>query len=221
MSFGPEAVAFLHALAANNDRNWFAAHRAEYEGHLVAPMRALVTALAPTVLAVDPDLDVRPRVGGAISRIHRDTRFSRDKSPYRASAWLAFRRPGPGWPSRPALFFEIGQEGWRCGMGYYAARPATMARLRRLILAREEEFRAALTAAGAAGLRAEGPRYARPPRDAPPREGVIGEWLHRRSVYLVRSRPHDDTLSDSGLVTLLGDAFAASAALYRLMRAAG
>lgn len=87
--FAPAALTFLSDLAQHNDRDWFEAHREVYESELLAPARAFVTAVGPHLQNLDPEVQAEPRAGGAIFRIHRDTRFAKDKRPYKEE--LAFR----------------------------------------------------------------------------------------------------------------------------------
>lgn len=79
--FSQNASAFLRDLAANNNKAWFEAHRQEYEEHLLEPLKALVSDLSGFMLSIDPDFMTIPAVDRTISRIYRDTRFSKDKSP--------------------------------------------------------------------------------------------------------------------------------------------
>jgi uncharacterized protein (TIGR02453 family) len=91
MPFAPSALRFFRGLAAHNDKQWFEAHRTEYETDVRAPMRELIE-----------ELDVRfarfaPEIGGdpkrSMFRINRDIRFSKDKSPYKthAACWFHHR----------------------------------------------------------------------------------------------------------------------------------
>src|SRR5213083_1396570 len=88
--FDPAALDFLRGLGEHNDRAWFEAHRADYEGLLLAPARELVIALGERLTAIAPGLRADPRVNGSILRINRDTRFSNDKRPYKThlDLWL-------------------------------------------------------------------------------------------------------------------------------------
>lgn len=210
-----ELPVFLGQLAANNERTWFTAHKAEYEACVLHPLRQLVAALEPSLLDIDSGFDTNPK-GAAVSRIHRDVRFSRDKSPYRINQWICFKRPGEGWQGRPAYFLEIGPAGWRHGMGCYAAPPATTKALRAAILARPERFQAALEQALAAGFVVEGDSYRRPnlPDGLAP---CLGEWVARKSAYVACNRPLEPLLFDPGLVDELRTRWQAIAPLYHLL----
>lgn len=212
----PEGLpAFLGQLAANNERAWFLDHKPEYEAVVQHPLRQLVAALAPAMLEIDAGFNTNPK-GAAVSRIHRDVRFSRDKSPYRINQWICFKRPGEGWQARPAYFLEIGPAGWRFGMGCYAAPPAATKALRAAILARPERFLAALEQARDAGFAIEGEAYARPslPDGLAP---LLAEWIARKSAYVVANRPLEPLLFSGELVSELTARWRALAPLYALL----
>lgn len=157
----PEGRRFLADLAANNARPWFEDHRAVFVRSVQDPLKALAADLAPTLAAIDPMIETDPR-RGVVSRIHRDTRFSADKSPYRTRMWVGFKRPGKDWPARPAYFVEVSADGDRLGMGFYAAPATVMRALRAAVQARPQPYAEALEAASAAGFTLLGPQYARP-----------------------------------------------------------
>jgi uncharacterized protein (TIGR02453 family) len=86
--FRPEATDFLVELAQNNDRSWFQPRKGEFEALLKEPMEALVAALAEAFEARGLPLEADPK--GSIFRIYRDTRFSKDKSPYKTHMGASF-----------------------------------------------------------------------------------------------------------------------------------
>ena len=91
-SFGPELAAFLEDLRSNNERGWFTANRDRYEETVREPARAFIRAMAPALAAISPHFRADDRkTGGSLMRIHRDTRFSRDKTPYKTNVGIQFR----------------------------------------------------------------------------------------------------------------------------------
>ena len=91
-SFGPELAAFLQELRSNNERGWFTANRERYEETVREPARAFIRAMAPALAAISPHFRADDRrTGGSLMRIHRDTRFSRDKTPYKTNVGIQFR----------------------------------------------------------------------------------------------------------------------------------
>jgi uncharacterized protein (DUF2461 family) len=96
------------------------------------------------MLGIGLSFEVSPAVGRTISRIHRDTRFSKDKSPFRDCVWIVFKRSTKDWANWSAGYFlEINCTWYRYGMGFYDAAPQVMTELRRRI---DEEPKAFLKA---------------------------------------------------------------------------
>ena len=213
--FTPDTIAFLAALAANNERDWFAARKADYDRHVLGPMRRLVADLAPAMLAIDPGFDTDPR-GGAVSRIRRDIRFSRDKSPFRINQWISFKLRAKDWTDRPTYFMEFRPDGYQYGMGYYSATPATMAAVRAAIAADADRFAAASEAARAAGFVLAGEPYKRPrlPEGLP---AAVHGWFGLKSAYLTRDQPLDPAFFSPALSGRLAAGFAALAPLYNVL----
>jgi uncharacterized protein (TIGR02453 family) len=92
--FRPEAIQFLADLAANNDRGWFQPRKDDYERLVKRPFERLVEALATRFAERELPLEADPR--RSIFRIYRDTRFSRDKSPYKTHQAARFGWTGNG-----------------------------------------------------------------------------------------------------------------------------
>ena len=81
--FPKETLAFLEGLSANNNKEWFDAHRADYDAYWVEPAKQFVEAAGEALADIAPRIEAQPRVNGSIFRVNRDTRFSKDKSPYK------------------------------------------------------------------------------------------------------------------------------------------
>jgi len=92
MAFTPAALRFLRGLAKNNNKEWFEAHRAEYENEVREPMRDLIGEMNAKLAAFAPEIGGDPK--RSMFRINRDIRFSKDKSPYKthAACWFHHRR---------------------------------------------------------------------------------------------------------------------------------
>jgi len=88
--FTPETFKFFRDLSRNNRKEWMDANRERYQQHVVEPFRMLLDRLGPVALRLNPHFDVSGRTGTNFSRINRDIRFARDKSPYRPQMYLLF-----------------------------------------------------------------------------------------------------------------------------------
>jgi len=88
-----ETFRFFRDLARNNRTEWMEANRQRYKQSVVQPLRNLCQAMTPAMLRLDPRFDCTGRSGANFSRINRDTRFAKDKTPYRAQMYLKFSVP--------------------------------------------------------------------------------------------------------------------------------
>lgn len=89
--FTPASLNFLKELAANNHREWFNAHKKTYETALRDPYLQLIADLAAPLATISPHFVADPRpVGGSLFRLYRDTRFAKDKTPYKTWAGAKF-----------------------------------------------------------------------------------------------------------------------------------
>ena len=154
-SFGPGLFSFLSDLRANNNREWFAANRDRYEEQLLEPALAFIDSFASRLKKISPHFraDARPS-GGSLFRIHRDTRFSKDKTPYKTNLGIHFRHERAKDAHAPGYYLHIGPGEVFAGGGIW--RPATGAAtsIREAIAADPERWRRA-TRGGAFAKRLE------------------------------------------------------------------
>lgn len=137
--FSPEALLFLQELKENNNKQWFEAHKESYVKYVLEPLKSLVEELGEFMLTIDPYFMTIP--SRAVSRIYRDTRFSKNKTPYKIAMWFTFKRSKRDWQDAPAYYFEISATGYAYGMGFYGASPETMRKFREKIKEDEKPVR--------------------------------------------------------------------------------
>jgi uncharacterized protein (TIGR02453 family) len=134
--FPEETVRFFLELRFHNEASYFNAHRDEYERHVREPFYAFIEAMASTVLKVADDMEIRP--DKCLARIRRDTRFSKDKTPYRDHLWLLFRRGGEVRDTSAMYWFELAPERVEWGLGFWGNNRPAMDALRRKMLQKPE-----------------------------------------------------------------------------------
>lgn len=93
--FPKQGLTFFSQLAPNNTKTWFDAHRSDYDHYVMGPSREFVLAMGRLLKKISPGVQADPRVNKSIFRINRDTRFSKDKRPYKTHQGLWFWE-GPG-----------------------------------------------------------------------------------------------------------------------------
>jgi uncharacterized protein (TIGR02453 family) len=88
--FSEDTIRFFRTLAKHNSKAWMDENRERYRSSVVEPYRAMLEALSPAVLSLDSDFEINYRTGTNFSRINRDIRFARDKTPYHTHMYLYY-----------------------------------------------------------------------------------------------------------------------------------
>ncbi|MFI5093728.1 MAG: DUF2461 family protein [Candidatus Acidiferrum sp.] len=118
--FTPDTFRFFRELGRNNRKVWMDANRERYKEFVVQPFRRLLEELSPAVLQLDPRFDTTGRTGANFSRINRDIRFAKDKTPYRAQMYLKFSAPFPGEGETGQLYTGISADTVTAGFRIYS-----------------------------------------------------------------------------------------------------
>ncbi|MEI7742711.1 MAG: DUF2461 domain-containing protein [Chloroflexota bacterium] len=214
--FDPEAINFLADLAANNDRAWFTPRKGEYERLLKRPLEGLCAALAERFEARGIPLTADP--ARSPFRIYRDTRFAKDKSPYKSAASAQFPAVGGG----PAGYIHIEPGEIFAGGGLYRPEQPVLVAWRTLVDTRPDEVHAALEDPGfvAAYGGIYGDRLKRVP--APYAKDHPDADLLTLKDLIFRSRLSDADIHSPGLPDLLVEMYTAAMPVIGLLgRVAG
>ena len=136
--FTDRTLKFLRALKRNNDREWFKAHKDDYETHVRGPMLAIIERLGVDFPRVAPDLVASPR---SLYRVYRDTRFSPDKTPYKTHVAASFSHQVLPKYESAGLYFHLAPDQLWIGGGVYAPQTPQLHRIREHIVANVQNFR--------------------------------------------------------------------------------
>jgi uncharacterized protein (TIGR02453 family) len=137
--FPPEAITFLKALEKNNNRDWFQPRKEIFESKVKAPMLELVESMNAELLKFAPEHITEPKK--AVYRIYRDTRFSKDKTPYKTHLAAIFPRRGLGKDAAAGFYFHLSAKGIGIACGAYAPGPEQLLKIRRFIAENHKLFR--------------------------------------------------------------------------------
>src|SRR5713226_544571 len=142
--FSPRLFQFLRDLEAHNDRAWFEAHRERYEADVKEPMLRFISDLGKPFRTISPHIGVDPRpVGGSMFRIHRDIRFSKDKSPYKTNIGAHFPHTRAGKEeSAPGFYIHLEPAENIGGGGLWHPDSTALRKVRDRIVARSREWKA-------------------------------------------------------------------------------
>ena len=146
MNFPAETLRFLRALKRNNRRQWFNAHRDDYEEYVRQPMTAIVERLAVDLRGFAPELVATPQV--SIYRIYRDTRFSDDKKPYKTHIAAVFPTRGLLKHEGAGTYFHISPDDVWIGGGMYSPQPPQLFAVREHIAGHLRQLRAIVESPG-------------------------------------------------------------------------
>ena len=215
--FTESTLRFLDELAAHNDRAWFEANKARYESLVREPALHFISAMAQPLEAFAPNFRADPRkVGGSLMRIHRDTRFSRDKSPYKTNVGIQFRHAVGKDVHAPGFYLHIAIDGCFLGAGCWRPEADVLGRIRDRIVAKPDAW---VAATGDRGFTRHwalaGESLSRPPRGFAADHPAIEDL--KRKDFVGICALDSGQVAGKGLVRLATDRFAAAAPLMRFL----
>ena len=195
--FSQKTIDFMWGLRLNNNKPWFEAHKNEFIREFQTPMKALGREVFERITAEFGDHGFIHKV----SRIYRDARRVRDGEPYRANMWFSIERPAEQWTSTPVFWFELAPENWSYGLGYYSARPETMAKLRARIDKNPKAFEKLITPLeNQSEFILDGDEYTRK-KEAPTQK--TSKWYNKKSISLIHNHNNGEELFSSELTDRL------------------
>lgn len=140
-SFKPETLAFLTELSANNNREWFAANKERYEQQVLDVALAFIQSMHDPLRKIAPHFTAIPkRMGGSLMRVYRDTRFSKNKIPYKTNIGIQFRHEKAKDVHAPGFYLHIDPEEVFLGAGMWRPDPPSLAAVRKRIDAKQAEW---------------------------------------------------------------------------------
>lgn len=187
--FPPEALQFFRALARHNNRDWFQPRKAIFEEQVKRPMRELVEALNGAMKRFAPEYATDP--DKAIYRIYRDTRFSKDKTPYKDHIAASFSRGG-GCPQKDGGYYlHVSHKEVAVGGGVYMPEPEVLLAIRGHIARNHLQLRKILAAPALRRSLGElqGEQLARVPKGFPAEHPAAGLLRFKSFILYVNLAP--------------------------------
>lgn len=186
--FSTETFAFLRDLRENNDKEWFAANKARYIDHVQTPAVALVATVGAQLQAHFPGVqyDIRTNGSGSLMRIHRDVRFSKDKSPYKSTVAMLWWQGAGKKMQSPAFGLQITPDDAGLMAGMFGFEKAALTRYREAVADEQtgQALRDAVRRVQAAGSYSiNGAHYKRPPRGFPTLEDERAPYMLYNALW--------------------------------------
>src|SRR3954452_20109420 len=159
-SFSRELFTFLQELKEHNERGWFNANKSRYENELKEPALAFVEDMGYRLPGFAPHLVADKR---SVFRIYRDTRFAKDKTPYKTHVGIYFRHASSGSADTAGLYLHLEPGHVFMGAGIWHPGSPGLKRIRDALVARPDEWRSAVGAVAPSWRLADGESLKRPP----------------------------------------------------------
>ena len=194
--FTPALFTFLAELAANNDREWFRANKPRYEADVKEPALRFISDFAPHLAGISVHFRADPRAnGGSLFRIYRDTRFSRDKRPYKTHTGIHFRHEAARDAHAPGFYLHLQPGQVFAGVGTWRpAGPALRAIREKIHKDPDGWLRASGDPRFRASFELSGDSLVRAPRGYSPGHSLIVD-LRRKDFIGVAQLSEDTVLS--------------------------
>ena len=193
--FESRTIRFLEELKANNNRDWFKQNKSRYEEDVLDVALRFIISMQGPLAEIAPRFTAVPtRVGGSLMRVYRDTRFSKNKLPYKTNIGIQFRHEQARDVHSPGYYVHIEPDNVFLGVGMWRPDSDSLRHIRERIAAKPAEWRRA------AGDKAFGRKFSlggesltRPPRGFDKDHECI-EDIKRKSFIAVSERSVEDCL---------------------------
>ena len=181
---------FLKQLAGNNNRDWFNANKERYESDVRAPALEYIEAMALPMSRLSPHIVVSARKsGGSMMRVYRDTRFGKDKTPYKTNIGIQFRHARGKDVHAPGFYLHIEPGACFIAAGIWKPESSTLNAVRRQIDENPKEWKSLTDKVCKKGLfQLQGDSLKRPPKGYPAEHPLIAD-LKRKDFIGIRKLP--------------------------------
>ncbi len=215
--FQPTVFQFLEELADNNNRPWFQENKCRYESEVREPCLGFIRAFEPRLKRISKLFVASDRrVGGSLMRVYRDTRFAKDKTPYKTNVGIQFRHEFGRDVHAPGFYVHIAPGECFLGVGAWRPDRQSLRRIRQAILDRPGRWRRATRGKKfREHFELAGDGLKRPPRDFPADHPLV-EDLKRTDFVGLGELGEQDVL-DGAFLERVATSFAAGRSFMRFL----
>ncbi len=207
-----DAILLLAENRFRDSRDFYEENKEKIKALAINPMRQIAAAVGEGLVSLDPVMNLDP--ARMVSRVRRDTRFTKDQHLYRENLWIMFMRQKNEWPHYPCMWFEFTPRGYSLGIGLFYQTPGLLEYWRAAIREKPEEFLKAAESCEKAGAVIDGELYKRPKEGCP---AGFEKYYNLKDVYFIVSSDKMKDLEDETIIRKLKKYYAAFAPMYRFM----
>jgi uncharacterized protein (TIGR02453 family) len=186
--FTRKTFRFLRDLSENNDREWFQANKERYEEDVKGPALEFIRDFSEPLKTLSPHFKADPRAnGGSLFRIYRDTRFSKDKSPYKTFTGIQFRHDRGKDAHTPGFYLHLEPRQCFVGLGIWHPDGKTLRKLREGLVEEGAGWKKATSGKRfRSRFELSGDSLVRPPRGFDPEHPLIEDLKRKDFVAMAR-----------------------------------
>lgn len=199
----------------NDSKEYYESIKEKLKQKATVPMRQICSDLSEQLYSIDPQMNLIPTK--MVSRIRRDTRFSKNKNLYRSNMWVMFMRDKHKWRYKPCMWFEVMPGGYDMGVGLFDCEPALMAKYREAIEENPKLFQKAVKSALDIGAIPDYELYKKSKPGNIPKS--LSEYYNAKYIYFIRHSDSLQPLFDGTVINELSAAVDAFAPMYRFLLA--
>jgi uncharacterized protein (TIGR02453 family) len=211
--FPKGCIPFLRQLAKNNERPWFNENKQRYEACVREPSLAFIEAMGPELTRLSPHFRAIPKkVGGSLMRVYRDTRFAKDKTPYKTNVGIHFRHELARDVHAPGFYVHIEPRNCFVGAGIWHPEAKVLTRIREFIADNPHAWKQAVTTkAFKKDFFFGGDTLKRPPRGFEPDHALITDL--KRKDFIALKNFDDGEIQSARFVKFVARSFKQAGAL--------
>ena len=205
----------LFLLADNRFRDskaYYEEHKEDIKNNVTLPMRQIAGIIGEELLSVDPLINTIPTK--MVSRVRRDTRYTKDKSLYRENMWIMFMRPKHEWKGYPCMWFEVTPREYTMGVGFYGDEPGLLETFRKNLRERPDEFADAAEKCKLAGSCFFNRQYKRPFPGCPE---DLEQYYNAKDVGFISFSGQLEDLADDRIIEIIRGTFKAYSPMYKFL----
>ena len=196
--FRPQLFTFLKELKANNERDWFNANKHRYERDIKDAAVRFISDFGPHLAKISPRFRADPRpVGGSLFRIYRDTRFSKDKSPYKTHVGIHFRHEAAKSAHAPGFYLHLEPGSVFLGAGIWRPESKVAGAIREAIVEDPDRWKKIKRRkAFKESFELTGDSLKRPPRGVTPEHPLLEDLKRKDFIAITKLSQKAVTSSD-------------------------
>ena len=208
----PETLFLMEENRFRDSKAFYEEHKEEIKKGITVPMRQIAAIFAKKLYKADDKAETDPVK--MVSRVRRDTRFTKDKHLYRDNMWVMFMRNKHKWQNYPCMWFEVTPRNFSFGVGFFGSTPALMSTMREKMRETPQDYIKAIKGIKKLGFGYWGEQYKKAFEGCP--KG-LEEYYNAKNFGFIAYETDMSMLSDGRVIELLDTAYDALIKLYKLM----